>query len=424
MADPASGHTAARAAAGRSDDAPPSGSLLGGAVHRSGALSREGLLERAFTAAFSGLVYAQIWEDPEVDIAGLELQPGAVIVCIASGGCNLMSYLTADPAKVIAVDLNPHHVALVRLKALAAQKLPTYQSFLRMFGHGADPANVSAYQTWLREALDPDTRAYWDGRDGLLRRRIDMFARGLYRQGLLGRFLIAGNWLARRFGVRLSRIVHTDGVAGQTAFFDAEIAPLFRRPFVRWLTRRKASLFGLGIPPAQYDALCGDRPMAEVLEARLRRLLCGWPMAETYFAWQAATIGYAAGNGGPLPLYLQARHWPALRDRAARVQIENVSMTDRLAALPAASVDAVTLLDAQDWMTDAQLTALWTAITHAARPGARVVFRTAGEDDILPGRVPEAVLGRWRYLAERSAELHAQDRSAIYGGFHIYRFEG
>jgi S-adenosylmethionine-diacylglycerol 3-amino-3-carboxypropyl transferase len=34
------------------------------------------------------------------------------------------------------------------------------------------------------------------------------------------------------------------------------------------------------------------------------------------------------------------------------------------------------------------------------------------------------VLGRWHYDAERSQALAAQDRSAIYGGFHRYVFQG
>ena len=38
------------------------------AVHRHDHLSKQGLLERAFTFAFRGLVYAQIWEDPAVDL--------------------------------------------------------------------------------------------------------------------------------------------------------------------------------------------------------------------------------------------------------------------------------------------------------------------------------------------------------------------
>jgi S-adenosylmethionine-diacylglycerol 3-amino-3-carboxypropyl transferase len=95
-----------------------------------------------------------------------------------------------------------------------------------------------------------------------------------------------------------------------------------------------------------------------------------------------------------------------------------------LAEASQSSVDAFVLLDAQDWMTDAQLNALWAQITRTARPGARVIFRTADEPTLLPGRVDEAVLSRWSYDADRSRELTAQDRSAIYGGFHLYRFAG
>ena len=66
------------------------------------------------------------------------------------------------------------------------------------------------------------------------------------------------------------------------------------------------------------------------------------------------------------------------------------------------------------------LTALWREITRTARPGARVIFRTAGETTILPGRVPDALLSQWTYEPARSAEIFAKDRSAIYGGFHLY----
>ena len=62
-------------------------------------------------------------------------------------------------------------------------------------------------------------------------------------------------------------------------------------------------------------------------------------------------------------------------------------------------------------------------ITRTAAPGARVIFRTAADERLLPGRVDPATLERWTYLAERSRELHARDRSAIYGAFHIYELE-
>ena len=106
------------------------------------------------------------------------------------------------------------------------------------------------------------------------------------------------------------------------------------------------------------------------------------------------------------------------------VTVVNRSVTEQLADEPAASFDAYVLLDAQDWMNDAQLNAVWSALTRTARPGARAIFRTAAEPTLLPGRVDAAILARWTYAAEESAALHAADRSAIYGGFHLYRFAG
>ena len=75
-------------------------------------------------------------------------------------------------------------------------------------------------------------------------------------------------------------------------------------------------------------------------------------------------------------------------------------------------------------MSDATLAQLWSEITRTARPGARVIFRTAAEPTILPGRIPETTLDRWHYAEEVSRELTQKDRSAIYGGFHLYTFKG
>ena len=85
---------------------------LKAAVHRSRPLTRAGVLERMFTLAFSKLVYPQIWEDPVVDMQALDIGPGDQDIAIASGGCNVLSYLIADPAGVTAVDLNGAHIAL------------------------------------------------------------------------------------------------------------------------------------------------------------------------------------------------------------------------------------------------------------------------------------------------------------------------
>jgi len=389
------------------------------AVHRHRHLSRQGLLERAFTFAFRGLVYAQIWEDPQVDMEALAIGPDSHVVTIASGGCNVLSYLTANPARITAVDLNTAHIALNRLKLAAAQALPDHEAFHRFFARADSKENVAAYRAFVAPVLDDATRRYWEGRDFIGRRRIGGFARGIYRHGLLGRFIGAAHLLARLHGVDPRRMLDAKSREEQRAIFETELAPVFDSAFMRWLTSQPASLFGLGIPPAQYEALAGDERMDSVLKARLEKLACGFDLKDNYFAVQAFGRGYAGGTG-PLPPYLQAANHAAVVERAGRVDIRHGNFTDFLASQQAGSADRYILLDAQDWMDDAQLNALWAQITRTARPGARVLFRTAGGPSILPGRIDEALLARWVYRAAESRDYTARDRSAIYGGVHLY----
>ncbi len=51
------------------------GARIDGAVVRATAMSSTGILERVFSAAFRGLVYPQIWEDPMIDMEALALKP-------------------------------------------------------------------------------------------------------------------------------------------------------------------------------------------------------------------------------------------------------------------------------------------------------------------------------------------------------------
>jgi S-adenosylmethionine-diacylglycerol 3-amino-3-carboxypropyl transferase len=395
---------------------------LGAAVHRHKALSRRGLQERVFTLAFRQLVYPQIWEDPLVDLAALQLKPDDRVIAIASGGCNVLSYLIDDPQEIVAVDLNGAHIALLNLKLRGLAALPDHAAFFGFFGRADARENVATYQTLLRPGLDAASRAYWDGRGLDGRRRIEAFAKGFYRHGLLGRFIGAGHAVAKLYGKRFDALLDARTLEEQRAVFERDIAPLFDKKLVRWLAGRPSAFYGLGIPPSQYRALAADGPdgLTGVLKRRVERLACDFPMADNYFAAQAFGRAYARAERPSVPPYLQREHYEDVRARSARVTPHHGSFTERLAAEPDESFDAYVLLDAQDWMNDESLTALWRQIARTARSGARVIFRTAADERLLPGRLPESLLSGFRYEAERSRELGARDRSSIYGAFHLW----
>jgi S-adenosylmethionine-diacylglycerol 3-amino-3-carboxypropyl transferase len=397
--------------------------LLDRAAHTKPATTKRGALERLFTLMFKGFVYNQIWEDPEVDMEALALKPHHTLITIASGGCNVLNYLAADPARIIAVDLNPNHVALTRLKIAALANLPSYEDFFRFFGKAKDKENRKAFDNFLSSRLDPVSRKYWEKQVPLHGRRINMFARDLYRYGLLGRFIGVLHTVARLHGKKLNGLVEARSPAEQRHMFEKTIAPLFEYKSIKLLSKSPISLYALGIPPAQYDELVAssDGDPISVLRRRVEKLACDFPIHENYFAWQAFARGYDVENRAAVPAYLQSDTYDVIRTRTNKVEVHHASLIDFLKSQAPNSLHRYVLLDAQDWMTPDVLAALWEQIDRTADSrDARVIFRTAGEDSPLPRKLPAALLAPWQYLEAESRAFHARDRSSIYGGFHVY----
>jgi S-adenosylmethionine-diacylglycerol 3-amino-3-carboxypropyl transferase len=150
------------------------------------------------------------------------------------------------------------------------------------------------------------------------------------------------------------------------------------------------------------------------------RLINGHPNETNYFAWQALHRGYPGPDDRCLPPYLQARQFQRMRDGAGLIIPVHANLRVFLESLPAREVDAVVLLDSQDWMAPDEIRALWNAIDRTGSDNVRVIFRTAGAESPLESAELASLQQTWRRDEERSAVGFARDRSGIYGGFHCY----
>ena len=377
------------------------------------------VLDRLFTLAFDDLVYTQIWEDPRVDLEAMELEPGMTIAAIASAGCNVLAYLSEDPERIITVDLLEGHLALLELKQAGLKTLATHQLH-QFFARARCAENGVIYDQMLKGSISERARSFWEQRTRLGRRRIDRFQTGFWSSGLLGRFIGLSHLVARLHGIDPRGLLDCRSLSEQHQWFMRNVQPALRGPVLRFLLDRPALYFGLGIPPAQFEAMRAERgSMAASIEERLARLACIAPHSDNPFARQAFGRGY--GDPAPaLPMWLEERHLPSIRERTDRIDPFHQDLAERLRNEPACSIDRFVLLDAMDWMNDRRLVELWSQIERTARADARVVFRTAGAASVVAGRVPGSILDGWSYQRERSAALFKRDRSAIYGGFHLY----
>ncbi|QYO67353.1 DUF3419 family protein [Leptolyngbya sp. 7M] len=387
------------------------------AVQNEKAVSSRGILQKLFAVWFDAFVYNQIWEDPRVDIEALTIDDASRILTISSGGCNAMNYLIRSPGSVTAVDLNKNHIYLLNLKLAAAKYLPTYKQFFDFFGKGKGANTGTDYLRYIAPHLDRETREFWESNTfggGLIYGdRISFFTgAGLYEHSRNGYFLRFFHRLARAFGCRPEAVLNASSLQEQRELYKKYIEPFFDAFLIKFLGKLPVTLFGLGIPPQQYDELKKDladgRTVIDIYRERTERLACDFPIDENYFAWQAFARKYDTKQRKAIPEYLKEENFETLRTNAQNLTTKVTSATDEICRNPAGTFNKFVFLDAQDWMNAAQITELWNAIAEKAEPGSRIIFRTAGAASPLDAALPPKLLERFEYHRELSAELFKQ----------------
>ncbi|MES2569386.1 MAG: DUF3419 family protein, partial [Verrucomicrobiota bacterium] len=116
--------------------------------------------EAAHHADFSRIRYAQVWEDADILLDALDIQPGDTCLSIASAGDNAIAMLTRSPARVIAIDLNPAQLACLELR-LAAYRNLDHSQLLELVGSRESTRRIALYRQ-CRPSLSRTAAEFWD----------------------------------------------------------------------------------------------------------------------------------------------------------------------------------------------------------------------------------------------------------------------
>jgi S-adenosylmethionine-diacylglycerol 3-amino-3-carboxypropyl transferase len=121
-----------------------------------------------------------------------------------------------------------------------------------------------------------------------------------------------------------------------------------------------------------------------------------------------------------IPDYLKEDLYPTIHANADRIDTVISPLAEHLKTQAPGKYDRFVLLDSQDWMKPEQITEQWAEIARVGSPGTRIIFRTGGMFSPVEKALPPDLRQRFVYEEQLSKELFEQDRSGIYGGFHIY----
>jgi S-adenosylmethionine-diacylglycerol 3-amino-3-carboxypropyl transferase len=107
------------------------------------------------------ILYSQCWEDPDIVLSALKITPKDSVFSIASGGENIFAILLRNPMKLLAIDVNPFQIYLIRLK-IAAIKALEFDEFVEFLGFKAvAPGHRVRYFHRCKKYLGEQEIRFW-----------------------------------------------------------------------------------------------------------------------------------------------------------------------------------------------------------------------------------------------------------------------
>lgn len=364
-----------------------------------------------FAGATDGrLLFAQVREDPVLEIDALRVGSGGRYIIVGSGGCTALSMLAASAGHVAAVDVNRTQNHLTELKAVALGVMSPweYQGFL-----GAEPMSglrrARIYSS-LRARLSAGATEYWD-------ERCDSIEAGVLGAGASERFIKA---LTRVVTTcihpksRIERLLSARSVDEQRGIYHTE-----------WNSRRWRALFHILVNRWTFDRTYDPAFFANVenpgfakhFHLLFERAICEVPAATNYFLHFMLTGRYPVSRADGVPPYLDPAWDPSLENIAESLLLVDGRYEDYLASCDTSSADGLALSNICEWMDDFSIEALFEEVVRVAKPGATVCFRNfVGHTE-----VPESL--RDRIVEDRELGVGAirRDRSCVQARIAICR---
>jgi len=350
------------------------------------------------TTPYGGrLMFAQSWEDPECDRKALRIKSGDKVVAITSGGDNVLDLLRDDPARIVAVDINPAQAYLFELKRAAFLHL-NYRGLIQLLGVEGTSHSLQNYRI-VRDCISSPAREFFDARQ-------NWFGSGLLTQGGFERyFAILRRIIALAVGRKTMSHLFELEADQQQAFYENHWDGW------RWRTLMRIgcskALLGNRLDPTWFaDSEAGDfgRHFTGLAQHVLTRI----PARENYFLAQIL-LGHYSGTS--LPAYLLEKNFVSIRERIDRVEVITAGIEDGLRALADNSIDAFALSNVFEYSPVEIFAQAKDEIVRVGKPGASIAHRNL----LAPRRFGQD--HRFNVDPELSDQLRASDRGFIYSHF-------
>lgn len=358
--------------------------------------------EIAKHADFSQIRYAQCWEDADILLEALDIQPGDVCLSIVSGGDNTLAMLSRGPERVIALDMNPAQLACLELRVSAYRELK-HEELLELIGSELCNNRTDLYRR-CRSQLSPDVRRFWDNHSAEI-------TQGIGGAGKFERyFSLFRNRVVPMVHSekRIQRLLEGGTLEQREAFYDREWDTwrwrlMFKIFFSRFLMGR------LGRDPSFFRYVEGS--VADRFLDRSRHALTVLdPAQNPYIQWILT-----GRHTNSLPYALRPENFEAIRDNLDRLEWERSPIEDYVKTMAKNSVDRFNLSDIFEYISPENYHSLLESLLAVGRSGGRMAYWNT----LVERRRPEHFADRLDPLIDLSDRLHQEDKAFFYTAFNV-----
>ena len=352
------------------------------------------------------LVFTHNWEDPESDLAALQIKSNDVVQAITSGGCNVLGFLLYDPKEIYSVDINPAQSCLLELK-IAAIKSFDFTNFIAFAGLTECDNRLTMYTT-LKQFLSAEAIDFWDKQSKII-------STGFIMNGKYERFInLAGKFISLLQGRRkVFGLFEKKSKEEQQTYFD-KVWNTRRFKYIFKILFNKRMLAKRGLVADYFNFDDGSSSFADSFYNRSRKAFRDIPIEKNYFLSLYLLGKY--NDREEVPAYLKKENYETIKSRIDRIKIITGEAQQWIDTMPDKSIDCFALSNICELMSEQETHTLFTAVDRTANEGARIIFRNL----MIPREVPKDLQATIKKDQLLSKKLYDNDRSFVYGKVAAY----
>ena len=349
---------------------------------------------------FAEIRYAQCWEDTDVMIAALDVQPHHTCLSIASGGDNTLALLSCKPKKVIAIDFSLAQIACLELRAAAYLNL-THPEMLVLVTSRADIDSKLRLDLFERcqSDLSPAVKKFWGDRRAIIEK-------GLMSGGKFERYLTL-------FRQRVLPLIHSpkivDELFQQGDRHRREI--WFEKYWNTWKWKFVFQLFfsrfvmgRLGRDPSFFKYV-DENVAASILERTNISMQKHNPQQNSYLQW-IATGDYRTA----LPFALREENFGIIRNQLDKLEIHCLGLYEYLDAHVTQPIDRFNLSNIFEWLSQDEYHSLLCKLIDVSQKDSRLIYWNL----LVPRHRPEYFAQAIKPLSKLSSKLYQDSQIFFY----------